>query len=258
VRTVLRAVGIAVALALLPAFAVPVQEPVDQVDPSLEAVMLTRDSQDIYSLTVDDDTITAAAPPSNRGANSRMVFRPTAAIPTVNQMSCATWEESPGHVQQGAGLRMQHGLDGGFRALMITKNIWNYSVWTFNIHLVDTSSDQPLTMLAQIPLEEVFFPEEQVAPGPWRMCAAAVGSEVAVKVWPVHHKEPEWGDERYGAIVDLPAGWDHRGHAGWYIGHLHAGDSATFSDATTTGQALDAVQRQLRQDIAAAAVVLRP
>lgn len=257
-RTIWGRAALVTVMSVLPAFASPSDEPIEPQDASLDALAITRDEQDTYSLTVDGDTVTAAAAPDNVGGNTRVVFRPSSAVPTVNQASCATWEEPQEDARQpGAGLRIQYG-DGTFRAVMISKNVWERFNWSFNVHLVDSSQDPPLTAMEAVTLEEVFLPGGRLVAAPWRMCVAAVGLELGVKVWPLSHPEPEWGDERYGTVLQLPEGWDYPGHAGWYIGHLKAGESATFSDVSTTGMSLGAYEQRVQQEIAAAIVTLRP
>lgn len=264
-----RTAAVAAAMVVLPAFATqpdptlePIEEadstlePVDDVDPSLEALALTRDGQDAYDLTVDDGSVTVTADPDNVGGNTRVMFRPTAALPTVNQMSCATWDDPQGDIRQpGAALRVVHEGES-FRAVMISKNVWEQIFWNFNIHLVDTSQEPPLRPYGGVELDQTFVPRGSLITGPWRMCARVVGLELAVKVWPLSHPEPEWGDKSYGTVVELPDGWDYAGDAGWYIGHLMPGESTSFSGLSTTGLSLYARMRSLQYEIAAAAVAL--
>lgn len=252
------------AVSFLPGFAVQpadqTVDPVQPVDPSLEAFGVTSDARDTYALTVDGRTVTATAAADNVGSNTRVMFRPVAALPTVNQQACATWEPGTDAIQPGVGLRVVH-EDGSFRALMISQNIFWYSVYVFNVHLVDTSHERPILQLGHFDLSDGLAPDgthDSLLPGPWRMCARAVGSELAVKVWSLEHPEPEWDDERHAGTLELPKGWDYAGHSGWYVGHLPPGGTLSLSDLTTTGLALRSLVRQARNRVVAAVVLSRP
>lgn len=203
------------------------------LDPSLGAGHITRDGTDTYGLTITDGTLTARAADANEGGNTRIVFWPAADDPSLDQETCATWTDVQNDVRQpGAALRTTSDHTTT-QAITITKNVWGGATWLFNVHLTDTAADTPFTLIGQFDLSGALDDNGSLAPPPWRMCARAVADIVSFKVWPLAEPEPAWDDPTYGGSVALPAGWDHPGRPGWYIGHLRASEEAHFTDRTT-------------------------
>jgi len=199
----------------------------------LRAAVLTPDGTDGYVLTSAPDRVGVAAAPGNASGNLRLVFWPGDAPVRVDETSCATWSGATSDLaQQGAALRIQPTVDGGVRALTITKNVFMHSFWIFNVH-VWTPGSAMGREIASFDLGPVFRFSERLAvprPLPWRMCARTRAGRVELKVWRLTEDEPAWGDATHGGSVAIPADAPVAGTAGWYIGHLWPGMSATFSD----------------------------
>lgn len=223
---------------------------IDPLDPSLGAGFITTEYNDDYGITLADPADPAgptisAAPTTNEGGNTRVVFWPAEGPAIADQQSCVAWEEPDAFTQQGIALRTQSEA-GDTRAITITKNTWYLASWIFNVHVMDSSNpDQPYVQILGVSLEDVLVRDGALAPLPWHLCARVVGDEVSFKVWPADEAEPEWMDGVHGAGVTLPDGWDEPGVPGWYVGHLKPGVSTTYFDraiedlgATPSGSAL--------------------
>jgi len=197
----------------------PVFSPIDS---AWAGRQLTRDGSDSYSLT---GNASVAAAGSNGGGNTRTVWWSSAQNPLTDQQSCATWSSESGAIdQQGAALRVTPE-----RAITVTKNIWLYGTWIFNVHVWGTSGG---TQLASFDLSSVFRRNGQVIALPWDLCARVVGATLSLEVWVDGQSQPPWGDTSHGGTVNLPAGWVYPGTAGFYTGHLQPGDRAVFSHLT--------------------------
>ena len=209
---------------------------VKPLDPSLGAGILTGEARDHYGLTVADGVVTASAPETNTGGNTRIAFWKVADPPSTDQQTCGTWTEAHGELYQpGAALRVRT-ANGRTTAITVTNNILYLARWNFNVHVMDSGAEEPFHRIAYFDLSDAF----RTAPGaftvwpyPWRMCARVVGDTLSLIVWPLTDPEPAWDDPRYGGSVTLPAGWDQPGNAGWYIGHLEPSDSFAFTGLET-------------------------
>jgi hypothetical protein len=175
-----------------------------------------------------------SANPTIAGANDRMVFWPAQAAPVADQESCATWSsQSPA---QGTGVITQEGLalrvatkDGVTRAITVTKNVFEYANYILNIHVWNTSRAVPFQLLKELNIKS--FLMANGSPGmPWDICARVVSSTVQVELWLPGQTPPAWGDTASGGTVQLPTGWDYPGVAGWYVGHLATGATATYTN----------------------------
>jgi hypothetical protein len=185
-----------------------------------------------YSFTRTGASLTVVA--GRSGGNEREFFVPSDAPVTHDQQSCAEWSSQPSVAQQGAVFRL-HTVAGGIQAITVTKNIFFHAFWIINVHVWNTTDPSPYTLVASFDLSsELEIPGTNNAyPLPWFFCAAVRGSTVAFKVWRNGQSEPAWGDTRYGAITQLPAGHTDPGTTGWYVGHL-SGSSASFTHLTTS------------------------
>lgn len=203
----------------------------------LGAGNLTPEGDDRYGLTQVDGVVTAAAPVTNTGGNTRVAFWRFVDSASVDQESCATWVDAHGRFQQqGAALRVRS-VDGRTTAITVTGNVHLGARWFFSVHVMDSAADPALHQVGGFDLSDVFRPggpeTTEVPPYPWRMCARVVGDTVSFIVWPLTHPEPAWADPRFGGSVQLPPGWGEAGRPGWYVGHLEPGDSVGFSDLAT-------------------------
>jgi hypothetical protein len=216
------------------ALAVACQPPPRVVDDRLASSRLTVEGHDFFVLSQAGARVTATAARSNTGENTRVAFWRARHVPSADQQTCATWVGPLGdREQRGAALRVRT-ANGRTRAITVTHNVFFNARWGFNIHVMDSGAAEPFHKIGGFELTEVFRPGGpgtfDVPPFPWRLCARVVGRVVSFIVWPTNQPQPAWDDPRYGGSVLLPAGWDQPGEAGWYIGHLRAGEHATFQD----------------------------
>lgn len=194
---------------------------------------LTAEHDDVYGLSLNTGgKVTTTAAATNTGGNTRIGFtRPADGVATDAQ-SCATWSsDSSWRNQEGAALRV-HAVPGGTQAITITKNIYFAANWFFNVHVWDTSQLPVAVQIGAFDLSSVFYPNQQLLPLPWRMCARTVDSTVSFIAWPAGESQPAWDDATHGGSVTLPTGFGGAGAAGWYIGHLEAGNQAAFTNLT--------------------------
>ncbi|WCO65755.1 hypothetical protein PO878_14720 [Iamia majanohamensis] len=200
---------------------------------TFESGFVTRDVGDDIAVESTDLALHTEALPTNTGTNSRMLIWPTGTRAVTDAESCATWTRRDGlYVQQGAALRVTRS-GNRVRAVTVTQNIVYGAGWVFNVHTWDTAQAKPSTQIGQINLRSTFF-ADPTRPPPWGFCARVIGDRVAMKIWDADdQQEPAWGDPRHGGAINLPTGWQMPGQAGWYIGHLAAGDSADFAAAST-------------------------
>lgn len=214
----------------------PVAAAADPAPVVVRAAVLTADGTDGYVFDSGAGAITVSAPPANASGNLRTVFWNSDAVVQRDATSCATWSsESSDLLQQGAALRISEGPNGSVRAITVTKNVFPYGSWIFNIHVWDSSIGR-MQGVASISLQSALsIPGNPPVPQPlpWRVCARAVGSTLRFKAWRLAEPEPAWRDRRFGRLVALPKDAPAEGYTGWYAGHLHAGMSATFSDLST-------------------------
>jgi hypothetical protein len=220
-------------------------------DPSLADATITRDGNDVYDLTSNGGVVTASAPATNVGGNTRIVFWRAGELDSFDQISCASWIDAPAGIkQQGAVLRARTS-GGRTTAITVTQNIYYGAWWGFNIHVMDSAAAEPFHQIGSFELKEIFRPSEfEAPPYPWRMCARVVGNVVSFIVWPTTHAKPAWDDARYGASVTLPSGWGAAGKPGWYMGHLEPGKWAGFADLSIVGLRPD--QSRASQPVATA------
>ncbi len=210
---------------------------------------LYSDSGNQYTFTADDSTVTAAAP-SPSDPSIREAFWRTETPYYDDQQACITWftnAASPGGepVQPGLAMRIAPtGTDGkGIKAVTVTENVWSYGVWIFNVHTWDTTkSGSPFTLVGQFDLWDLVITSTvdengdtqlSLVPPPWHVCARTLGNQFTFKLWTGSNPEPAWDDPTHVFTTTLPDGWDYAGYSGGYIGHLHDGQSASFSAVTT-------------------------
>ncbi len=219
-------------LEALPSTARPVP-PVDVPPVVVRAAVLTPEGTDGYNFDAEANTVTVSAPPQNQGGNLRAVFWKSDAAVERDATTCATWaSESSDRLQQGAALRISPRRDGSVRAITLTKNVYPYGSWIFNVHVWDSASGR-MQGLASISLESALsIPGSPpiMQPLPWRVCARVQGSTLRFKAWRLAEREPAWGDRRSGGSVKLPSDAPSSGYSGWYAGHLRAGMTATYAD----------------------------
>lgn len=190
---------------------------------------------DSYTIAASAGTATMSANAPVISSNDRMVYWPSTEAPTPDQESCATWSSQD--PSQASGVFTQEGLalrfatrDGVTRGLTVTKGVWANANWVLNVHLWNTSWSTPFHLLKGLNLSSYLVSDGATSQLPWDVCARVVGSTFEFEVWLVGQSPPAWGNTTQGGTVALPAGWDYAGEAGWYIGHLATGASATYTN----------------------------
>jgi hypothetical protein len=188
------------------------------VDPSFSTAVLTREpANDTYSLAYNAGTqaATVIADGANTGGNNRGVFWFSGQPAVQDAESCARWSAENGgskvvpNIQEGAALRIRTNGD----------------------------KSPSYTLLGHVDLRPVFDPSgdgANPAPLPWGVCAKTVGSTLSFVAWLDGTAKPAYGDTTHGGSVTLPPEYVYAGNYGWYIGHLSAGQSATFDHLIAT------------------------
>ena len=200
-------------------------------DHTLSMYALTRDANDGHTTAATKGTFSARALATNTGTNTRQLIYPGSQPVSTNHQSCATWQAQDGfNTQQGLALRVRHDVDQGrWRAITVTKNVVWGANWQLNVTTWD--SHRPgWQKHGSIDLAAVFWPNQVLAPFPWRVCARVEADIVRVKGWRIGQAEPAWADPVHSGAVRVPAEWVYAGKAGWYLGHLAPGHSATMTD----------------------------
>lgn len=207
------------------------------LDPGLRAAFITVDADDDFGIAVDGDVTTVTAAPTNTDANTRLVLWRSSTPRTADQRSCVSWTEegtAADHaVQPGVALRIRSSA-GRTQAIVVTKNVFHYGFWTYDVHLMDSAAEQPFVLIGRVNLIDVVLRSGVLAPSPWRLCAQVVGDALSMKLWPGDVDEPAWSDGVHGAGLVLPPGWDEPGAAGWYAGHVGPGQALELTDPTVT------------------------
>ena len=199
----------------------------------VRAAVLTPDGTDGYNFDAEANTVTVSAPSRNQSGNLRTVFWKSDAAVERNATSCATWaNESSDRLQEGAALRIAPRPDGSVRAITLTKNVYLYGSWIFNVHVWDSATGhmQSLASFSLEPALSIPGNPPTMQPLPWRVCARVEGSTLRFKAWRLAEREPGWGDRRSGGSVKLPSDAPSSGYTGWYAGHLGAGMTVTYTD----------------------------
>jgi hypothetical protein len=211
------------------------------IDPAFAGASLTQvvsakqRTGDSYTIAASNGTIQMTGNPSVISANDRMVLWPSTETPLVDQESCATWSsQSPAQAnnvitQEGLALRVAT-KDGVTRGLTVTKGVWAGVNYALNVHVWNTTWSPPFHLLQSFDLSSYLTANGQTSQLPWDVCARVVGDTLDFEVWLAGQVPPAWGNTAQGGTVLLPAGWGFPGRAGWYIGHLARGASATYSN----------------------------
>ncbi len=208
----------------------------------IRSASLTSEDGTRYAYLTGAQTVTAAMPPEATDGNIREVFWLADTQPARDAESCISWAETADPVVGNAmqpGLAMRIASVGpyneGLRAITVTVNVVFAGSWLFNVHVWDTRSKVPMTLLETFDVSGVVGrianvdgrPASFMVEPPWHLCGRTQGSVFSFKVWTQNDPEPGWDDADHVFDVFLPPGWDHVGYSGGYIGHLHPGQAAT-------------------------------
>jgi hypothetical protein len=204
----------------------------------MATTLLTPDGTDTYTVTRNGPTLDMSADATNTDGNLREAIWPSDAPAATNEMSCATWSTQAGgqYDQEGVMLRVAPTADGlGTRAISVTKNVYLGITTIFNVHLWDTRQVNGYDLIGQFLLANTLTSTTgTLLPFPWHVCARVSGNTFQFMVWVGSNPQPSWTDASQVEQVTLPDGWAYPGVAGWYIGHLQAGDHVTYTDLQTS------------------------
>lgn len=191
--------------------------------------VLTPDSGDSYSITVNHDTAQVAAPASNTGGNLRLAGARHVDPMTTDHHACVTWSgPMKGNLQPGVTLRTS--MSGNrTRAIVVSNNIFYGARGIWNVHYMDSALPGGYVQLAALPLTGPDVPD---TPPPWRACAKVESDLLSVKVWPLNQPEPHWSDPRRAGTVHLAPEHVYSGRPGWYAAHVGRGESTSLTDIT--------------------------
>jgi hypothetical protein len=203
--------------------------------PTFRAATLTRNGLDTYGLTTGNGFVTATGTATNTDSNSRGVFWPRGQQPLAKQQSCATLSGKVGPVvQMGLALRLARTPRGAIRAITVTNNVYgsplHQPTWVFNVHVWRSDLVPPFLPVGGFDLAPALSAGGVPRPFPWRICARVQGRLLMFQAWPAAEPAPPWSDPDHGGTIRLPQGTGYAGGAGWYVGHLFAGDAATYRD----------------------------
>ncbi len=207
---------------------------------------ITGEPEATYSFEQDGAAIRAMASPTDSVGGTREFFWDTASPYIEDQQACITWENPTGSLggdQAQPGLAMRIAPTGpdntGVRGITVNENIWTAAVWYLWVNTWDsTNVAQPYQGVELFDLSDIvgkfWFDDDgmlhsTLVPGPWHICARALGLDFTFKVWTGDDPEPPWDDPDHVFTTVLPEGWDHAGYSGGYIGHLVEGQSVHFS-----------------------------
>lgn len=197
---------------------------------------ITPDHAESYVITDTGAGFTAEAPSSNRYGNLRLAVIADDAPNAVDQSACVTWNGPDAGIGQ-PGIVLRSTIEPGrTRAIMVTNNVWAHFRSAFNVHLADSTAQEPLLQIGSAELPDAVGTAFELLPLPWRICGRVIGSTLQIKAWsvPSHASPPAWGDHHYGTSMRLPEDWVMAGKPGVYIGHLQAGEAAEMTDLVTT------------------------
>jgi hypothetical protein len=204
-----------------------------------QVVSLAHPAGDTYRVDGPGGVSQLAANGVIVGANDRVAFWPRHEVAAVDEESCATWSSQV--PAQGPGVITQEGLtlrlathDGVTRAITITKNVYGprsdpSSNFILDVLLWNTSHTTQWRKIDDVVIAG-YLDASHDTKLPWNVCARVVGSTLQVEMWLPGQAPPAWTNDAQGGTFQLPAGWDFAGVAGWYVGHLATGATATYTN----------------------------
>jgi hypothetical protein len=195
----------------------------------------TSNLADTYTISSTPGGAQISGNPNLLAANDRATFWPAGEVPKADEGACATWslqDPSTGsNVTIQEGLTVRAATKGGVtRAITLTKNVWEGKFYLFNVHVWNTSWSVPFKLLREFNLSSYLTHKGILTDLPWNVCVRVIGSNFQFELWTSGQQSPKWGDSHQGGNVKLPAGWDYPGEAGWYVGHLGSGQTATYTN----------------------------
>jgi hypothetical protein len=198
--------------------------------------IVTPDGSDVpYIFKERTNNVKITAPSTNTGGNLREFFWPANSPDAQDSTSCAKWSsQTDALTQQGIAARIID-TPAGTRGVTVTKNIFYYASWVFNVHVWDTSRPgEPYTQIASFDMSEVVGNfDTGMQPFPWSVCTRVVGQNLQLKVWLSSSPQPSWNDSKHVRSTTMPIEWVQPGKTGWYIGHVKPGQIAEFQNLQT-------------------------
>lgn len=207
--------------------------------------VLTSATGQHFTYSDRPDVVEVRAPDSTTDGNIREVFWRADQEPHADEEVCTVWDDtanspgSPGgNRQMGLALRIAPATaDGrGIRAITLTQNVIAGATWVFwvDVWSVTDPARPDFLGVRQFDLMPVVGFGTTAVPPPWHVCARVQGLTFRFKVWTGSDSEPTWRDPARVFTTRLPSGWDYPGHAGGYVGHLRAAQTARFSGVTAS------------------------
>lgn len=196
---------------------------------------LTPDRSDRYDFVDRGTGLDVTAPASNSGGNLRLAAVKQGTVTSLDQQSCVTWHGPiVGTSQPGIILRARLGPDRT-QAILVTNNVWAGGRPGINVHLADSDASPVFTHVGAVNMSAGLGTIEDLNALPWRFCARAIDSTVAIKAWSIaaHPVEPSWDDATYTATVELPPVAVYPGKPGVFVGHLVPGQTTVLSEHFT-------------------------
>lgn len=196
---------------------------------------------DTYSVTTPGDaSADVVASPNIAGGNDRVVFWPSSEVPTADEESCVTWsDQTPSQAdlapnQEGIALRVAT-FGGITRAITLTKNIYGSSLTSrayqeINVHIWSTTKQYPFVQIGSFSIASYLAASSDSNELPLDVCARVVGDMFEAALWAPGQPVPDWGASGQGITLQLPAGWDYPGEAGWYAGHLPSNGTIDYTN----------------------------
>jgi hypothetical protein len=193
-------------------------------------------ASDVYALSGSAQAVTAYAGPSV-DSNEREALWFRSSPVAQDEEACATWDSSPGITQDGVLLHMTQNAHGVIHGIAVVDNIWEKAKWFINIYSImgATGSAGPIGSIQEgYDLSGILGGSvSTMTPLPWHMCARTVGEQVEFVMWTGGTSKPPYGTPGSGGKVTIPSEYRGPGIAGWYIGHIPPGSTATMSGLTS-------------------------
>ncbi len=222
----------------------------DESGPVRHATLTAADGT-VYTYAGDRDRLTVVHGTPSPDENAREFFWDTDDPYYPDQQSCTTWDtlafsQSGGVAQPGLAMRIApSGPDGdGVKGITVNQNIFYSAVWLIWVNTWDTSRPgDPYEGVERFDLSGIVGSwgtdengefRNDLVDAPWYVCARTRGLQLTFKLWTHEETEPAWDDPDHVFETTLPAGWDHAGYSGGYVGHMRPGRTAVFSGFTTT------------------------
>jgi hypothetical protein len=189
-------------------------------------VPMTRDGTPYSFTPIADRQMRVLATSSTGGDTREFIYSPNQTN-LVDSTVCAT-VRATAPFQPGLLVRINSdGPFGQLRAFGVDENVWGPAYNVFNLMTWNASLDPPFALYAHFTIPGLPVSTEHF---PLNMCARTTGRLFQFIVWTAGMSQPNWGDPNWGGSVTCPTDIPATGWSGYYLGHLTAGNSATFNN----------------------------